>query len=93
MNDFNFFSPTEIVFGKKREHESGSLIKRHGGSKVLIVYGKGSAVKSGLIDRVKLSLEQAGIPYFLLGGVEPNPKDDLIYKGIDICKAEGVEFL
>ena len=93
MNDFNFFSPTEIVFGKKREHESGSLIKRHGGSKVLIVYGKGSAVKSGLIDRVKLSLEQAGIPYFFLGGVEPNPKDDLIYKGIDICKAEGVDFL
>ena len=53
MDNFNFYSPTEFVFGKDRENECGELVKKYGGTKVLIHYGGGSAVRSGLIDRVK----------------------------------------
>ena len=57
MNNFNFYSPTFFAFGKGREHETGKLVKRFGGSKVLIHYGSGSVVKSGLLDRVRASLK------------------------------------
>jgi alcohol dehydrogenase YqhD (iron-dependent ADH family) len=60
---------------------------------VLIHYGGGSAVRSGLIDRVKSSLEAAGIPYTLLGGVKPNPRSGLVYEGIDLCRRERVDFV
>ena len=58
MDNFNFYSPTEFVFGKNRENETGIYVKKFGGSRVLIHYGGGSAVKSGLLDRVKASLEE-----------------------------------
>lgn len=93
MLDFNFYSPTEFVFGKGRESECGELVKKYGGSKVLIHYGGGSAVKSGLIDRVKASLEQSGVPFVTLGGVKPNPRDTLVYEGIELAKSEGVDFI
>ena len=79
MNNFTFYSPTCFVFGKDSENQAGALVKRFGGSRVLIHYGGGSAVRSGLIDRVKLSLEKENIPYFLLGGVKPNPRSGLVY--------------
>ena len=69
MNNFVFYSPTCFVFGAGTEAETGSYIRRFGGSKVLIHYGGGSVVRSGLLDRVKASLEKEGIPYVLLGGV------------------------
>ena len=93
MDNFNFYSPTEFVFGKDRENEVGSYVKKYGGTKVLIHYGGGSAVKSGLIGVVKKSLEEAGVPYCELGGVQPNPRDTLIYKCIDLCRSEGVDFI
>ena len=93
MLDFNFYSPTEFVFGKGRESECGELVKKYGGSKVLIHFGGGSAVKSGLIDRVKASLEKSGVPFCELGGVQPNPRDTLVYKGIELAKSEGVDFV
>ncbi len=93
MNNFNFYSPTEFVFGKDRENECGSYVKKYGGSKVLIHYGGGSAVRSGLIGIVKKSLEDAGVAYTELGGVMPNPRDTLVYKGIELCRAEGVDFI
>ena len=93
MNNFNFSSPTEILFGKKREFEVGDYIKKYGGSRVLVHYGSQSAVRSGLIDRVTKVLEEKGLFYTLLGGVEPNPKDTLIYKGIEICKSENLDFI
>ena len=93
MNNFNFYSPTEFVFGKQRESECGSYIKKYGGKKVLIHYGGGSAVKSGLIDRVKKSLTEQSIGFTELGGVKPNPRDTLVYKGIELCKKEGVDFI
>ena len=93
MENFNFYSPTEFVFGKDRENECGELVKKYGGTKVLIHYGGGSAVRSGLIDRVKASLDAAGIPHVELGGVKPNPHDSLVYKGIEIVRQNGIDFI
>lgn len=93
MENFNFYSPTEFVFGKDRENECGKYVKKYNGSKVLIHYGGGSVVRSGLLDRVKKSLEAENIPYVELGGVKPNPRDVLVYEGIDICKKEGIDFI
>lgn len=93
MENFNFYSPTFFAFGKDRENEAGSFVKRFGGSKVLIHYGSGSVVKSGLLDRVKASLDNEGIPYVLLGGVKPNPRSGLVYEGIELCKKESVDFV
>ncbi len=93
MENFNFYSPTEFVFGKERENECGKYVKKYGGTKVLIHYGGGSAVKSGLLDRVKASLDSENIPYVLLGGVKPNPRDTLIYEGIELCRRENVDFI
>ncbi|MDY6263608.1 MAG: iron-containing alcohol dehydrogenase [Fibrobacter sp.] len=93
MDNFNFYSPTEFVFGMNRENECGELVKKYGGTKVLIHYGGGSAVRSGLIDRVKASLDAAGVPHMELGGVKPNPHDSLVYKGIEIVCQNGIDFI
>ena len=93
MDNFNFYSPTEFVFGKGRESECGTYVKKYGGSKVLIHYGGQSAQKSGLLDRVKKSLTENGVPFVELGGVKPNPRDSLVYKGIDLCRRENVDFI
>lgn len=93
MNNFNFYSPTEFVFGKGRENEAGVLVKKYGGSKVLVHFGGGSAVKSGLLGRVTASLEKENIPYVTLGGVKPNPRDTLVYEGIRLCREAGVDFI
>lgn len=93
MENFNFYSPTEFIFGKDRETECGSLIKKYHGTKVLIHYGGGSVVRSGLLDRVKTSLTSSGIEYVELGGVQPNPRDVLVYEGIELCRKEGVDFI
>ncbi len=93
MNNFTFYSPTFFDFGKGTESDAGKLVKRFGGSKVLIHYGGGSVVRSGLLDRVKASLEAEGLGYVELGGVKPNPRSGLVYEGIDLCKKEGVDFI
>ena len=93
MNNFTFYSPTCFVFGKEAENQTGALVKRFGGSRVLIHYGGGSAVRSGLIDRVQASLKAEGIPCFLLGGVRPNPRSGLVYEGIGLCRKEGIDFI
>ncbi len=93
MNDFNFYSPTEFVFGKGRAAEAGCFVKKYGGTKVLVHFGGASAVKSGLMDTVKKSLDEAGLPHFELGGVRPNPRDTLVYEGIDLCRKEGIDFI
>ncbi len=93
MNNFTFYSPTFFAFGKDTENDAGKLIKRFGGSKVLIHYGGGSVIRSGLLDRVKQSLDSENIPYVLLGGVKPNPRSGLVYEGIKLCKKENVDFI
>jgi len=93
MDNFTFYSPTFFVFGKDTERETGKNVKRFGGTKVLIHYGGGSVVRSGLLDRVKISLEEESIEYVTLGGVKPNPRSGLVYEGIELCKKEGVDFV
>jgi alcohol dehydrogenase YqhD (iron-dependent ADH family) len=93
MIDFTFYSPTEFVFGRETENKAGQMAKQYGAGKVMIVYGGGSAVKSGLLDRVKQSLDAAGISHCELGGVQPNPTDKKVYEGIAQAKAEGVDFM
>ena len=93
MDNFTFYSPTCFVFGKDAENETGKMVKRFGGTKVLIHYGGGSVVRSGLIDRVKASLEAENIPYLMLGGVKPNPRSGLVYEGIELCRKEGIDFI
>lgn len=93
MNNFEFYSPTCFVFGKDTEMSAGDYVKRSGGTKVLIHYGGGSVIRSGLLDRVKKSLDDAGIPHIELGGVKPNPRSGLVYEGIELCKKESVDFI
>ena len=93
MDNFNFYSPTEFVFGRDRENETGKYVKKYGGTRVLIHYGSGSAVKSCLLDRVKKSLDIEGVFYTELGGVKPNPRDTLVYEGIEICRRENIDFI
>ena len=93
MENFTFYSPTYFVFGKEEENNTGKYVKRFGGSRVLVHYGGGSVVRSGLLDRVKASLEAEGISYVELGGVKPNPRSGLVYEGIELCRKEKVDFV
>lgn len=93
MNDFQFYAPTNIIFGRGTERRVGSLVAEFPCKKVLLHYGSGSVKKTGLLDRVKASLQEAAIPFVELGGVVPNPRLSLVREGIALCKKEGVDFL
>ena len=93
MFDFKYYTPTKVLFGKNTEEKVADLIKEFGGKKVLIHYGGGSVIRSGLMQRVTDQLDKAGIPYVKLGGAVPNPHLSLVYEGIELCKKEGIDFL
>lgn len=93
MESFNFYSPTEFVFGRNRESECGELVKKYGGTKVLLHFGSSSAERSGLLGKVRESLKKAEVPFVELGGVQPNPKDSKVYEGIELCRRENVDFI
>jgi len=93
MDNFTFYSPTYFVFGKETENQTGDYVRQYAGSKVLIHYGGGSVVRSGLLDRIKASLDAAGIAYVELGGVMPNPRSGLVYEGIELARKEKVDFI
>ena len=93
MNNFRFFSPTEFIFGKNTVEKTGQLIKKYGGTKVLLHYGGQSAIKSGLLAEVEKILENEFVEYVKLGGVQPNPVDTLVYQGIELCRKEQVNFI
>ena len=93
MFDFKYFTPTKVIFGRNTESQVADLIKEFGGTKILIHYGGGSVVRSGLLKRVTDKLDEAGISYVTLGGAVPNPHLGLVYEGIELCKKEGVDFL
>ena len=91
MNDFRYCTPTQYVFGRGVESQTGQLTRSMGSTRVLIVYGGGSVVRSGLLGRVKQSLDAEGIEHFDLGGINPNPTDDRVYEGIELCRANGID--
>lgn len=93
MENFTYCTPTRYAFGKGAEDNAASLIKELGGSKVLVIYGQGSAVRSGLIGKVADGLTKAGLQFASLSGVKPNPEDDLVYEGIDLCRQEKADFI
>ncbi len=93
MDNFQFYSPTEFVFGKGTENEAGKYVRKHGGSKVLLHFGGGSAERSGLLGRIRDSLAKENIAFTELGGVKPNPRDTLVYEGIELCRREGIDFI
>jgi len=93
MIDFKYYTPTEVVFGKESEEKVAQLVKRYGGSKVLVHYGGQSAKRSGLLDKICDLLKANGINYVTLGGVVPNPRLSKVHEGIDLCRREGVDFI
>lgn len=93
IKDFNFYSPTQVVFGKSAEEQLAALVKRYGGTRVLVHYGGGSARRSGLLDKVFGILSDAGIGYVEMGGVVPNPLLSLVKDGIALCRKEKIDFI
>ena len=93
MKNFTLCIPTKFVFGRGAENDVGELVKAFGGTKALIHYGRGSAVRSGLIGRIEASLDAAGVGHVAMGGVMPNPRDTLVREGIDLARREGVDFV
>ena len=93
MKDFNYYAPTEVVFGENSEEQVAALVKKYGGTKVLLHYGGKSAERSGLLDKISGLLAEGGIPFVTLGGVVPNPRLSLAKQGIELCRKEGVDFI
>ena len=93
MYNFQYFTPTKVLFGRGTEERVGELVKQQNCKKVLIHYGMGSVVKSGLLDKVKKALDDENIPWVELGGAVPNPRLSLVYEGIELAKKEGVDFI
>lgn len=93
LKDFNYYAPTQVVFGKESEERLPALIRHYGGTKVLVHYGGGSARRSGLLDKVCAMLHHAGIDYVELGGVVPNPLLSKVREGIELARREHVDFM
>lgn len=93
MENFTFYSPTEFVFGRGTQEKTGELVKRYGGSRVLLVSGGQSAERSGLLPEVRKSLADAGITVVEQKGIQPNPVADKVYEGIDLARSEKIDFI
>ncbi|MBF1361064.1 MAG: iron-containing alcohol dehydrogenase [Mogibacterium diversum] len=93
MNNFDWYAPTHIVFGRGTESEVSSLLKSSKCNRVLLHYGSGSVIRTGLLGKIKSSLENACIDYVELGGVVANPRLSLVYEGIELAKSKGVDFI
>lgn len=93
MYDFEYYAPTKVEFGKGSESKLAMLLSEQGCKKVLLHYGGGSAERSGLLAVVRSAMREAGCSWVELGGVQPNPRLSLVYRGIELCRAEGVDFI
>ncbi len=93
MNDFSFYSPTRFVFGRKATDKVGETLSASGYRRALIVYGQGSVVRLGTLDRVKASLDAAGVEHVELGGVRPNPEIGLVREGVELARKHGVDVI
>jgi len=93
VDNFTYCTPTRYIFGRDTELQTGAAAKASGMTNVLVVYGHGSARRSGLLDRVISSLQREGIAVTELGGIDPNPTDPKVREGIGICRREGIDGL
>lgn len=93
MNNFDYCVPTRVIFGKGTQLQVGEIIKEYGFKKVLVHFGGGSVKKTGLLDQVLKALDDQGIGYVQLGGVQANPTLSMAKKGIELCQAENVDFI
>ncbi len=93
MLDSSFLSPTEIVIGRNSVERTAELVKKYGGTKVLVHHDSTYIKECGFVDKVIDQLKEAGLAVTELGGVVPNPRLDLVYEGIDLCRENGVDFL
>ena len=93
MRNFEYYTPTRVIFGKDTHLQAGTLLKEQQCGRVLIHYGSKSAIDSGLLQEITGSLEEAGISYVTLGGVVPNPRLSKVYEGIALCRRENVDFI
>lgn len=92
MENDIYYNPTKVIFGKGTEMQCGEEVAKYS-DKVLLHYGGGSAERSGLLDRVRGSLRAAGVTVFELGGVKSNPRLELVYEGINVCRSNGIAFV
>ena len=92
MLNFNYHNETKIIFGKDAQHQVGSELAKHT-KKVLLHYGGTSAKTAGLYDKVVTSLNESDITFVELGGVKPNPRAELVYEGIELCRTEKIDFI
>jgi alcohol dehydrogenase YqhD (iron-dependent ADH family) len=92
MQNFEYYNRTKIIFGKETEQKTGLETAKYA-KKILLHHSGGSAVKSGLLDKVKGSLKTAGVEWVELSGVKPNPRLSKVYEGVEICKKEHIEFI
>lgn len=93
MNSFSFYSPTKVVFGADTAAQTGSEVKASGGANILVLYGGGSVVESGLLDKVRKSLTNEGIKFTCIGGVQPNPLLEFALEIIDEYKDKSIDFV
>lgn len=93
MQNFVYYAPTKVYFGKETHKNVGEIIKGYGIKKIMMQYGKSSIKKIGLYDDVMKSLSENGIEVVEMGGVEPNPKLDFIREAVKVAKAEKVEMI
>jgi alcohol dehydrogenase YqhD (iron-dependent ADH family) len=93
MENFVYYNPTKVIFGKGTENTVGKEVKIYGSRVLLHHYGDEWLQKSGLLDRIRESLKSEGLEIFELTGVKPNPRLKLVYEGIDIVKEKGIDFI
>ena len=93
MQEFTYHAPTEIIFGRGAENKTGALVKKYGGSRVFVVYGGQSAVKSGLLNRIRENLEAEGLAVQTAGGVVPNPLVSTVRRMASEAAGFGADFV
>ena len=93
MNNFTYYTPTKVFFGRDEERRVGDIVKSYGATKVLVLYGGGSVKRSGLLDRVEQALTDVGVSYVAFGGVHPNPLLSHTHEAIALAKQESIDFI
>lgn len=93
MENFTYCTPTKYVFGRDAESHAAEELKNINVGRVLVVYGGGSVIRSGLLARVISVLDNAGIFHRELGGIQPNPTDPKVREGIGMCRRDKIEGL